>query len=200
MALDEIKLLPKETTYDRIYLWYIKGDTYMSLTDTEKEIRDRWQQLWLLLCNGRTPEKAVRFMARISGISRSQAYNDLRNATKLFGEVVKTGKDSKRALYEGYANKIYQMALHKSPPDLDQANKALANMIKLSGLDENDPDLPDFSKLEPSQFTINLPPEILNVLRVLAHKGAINLSQVRYESLKTLDVQHTEIKPDEPGQ
>lgn len=200
MALDELKLLPKETTYDRIYVWYVKGDNYVALTDTEKEIRDRWQQLWLLLCHGRPPEKAVRFMARISGISRSQAYNDLRNATKLFGEVVKTSKDSKRALYEGYANKLYNMALRKDPPDLDQANKALANMAKFSGLDETDPDLPDFSKLEPSQFTINLPPEILNFLRSLAHKGAINLSQVRDESLKTLDVPHTEIKPDEPGQ
>lgn len=200
MALDEVKLLPKETTYDRIYVWYIKGDNYVALTETEIDIRDRWQQMWLLLCNGRTPEKAVRFIMRITGVSRSQAYVDLRSATKLFGEVVKTSKDSKRALYEGFANKIYNMALRKDPPDLDQANKALANMIKLSGLDEADPDLPDFTKLEPSHFTINLPAEIMTFLNNLAQKGAVNLSQVRDESLKIIDVPHSEIKPDDPGQ
>ncbi len=73
-------------------------------------------------------------------------------------------------------------------------------MIKLSGLDQEDSDLPDFTKLEPSQFTINLPPEIMAFLRQLASKGAVNLSQVRDESLKTIDVSHQEIKPDEPGQ
>jgi hypothetical protein len=199
MAMDDLKLLPKETTYDRIYTWYVKGDTFITLTETEIEIRERWQKCWLLLCNGRTPEKVVRFMNRICGIGRSQAYTDIRNASKLFGEVVKTSKDSKRALYEGFANKIYQMALHKNPPDLDNANKALKNMIDLSGLNESDPDLPDFSKLEPSQFIINLPPEIQNYLMLLIQKGAINLTQFRDESKKTIDVQHTEINTDEPG-
>lgn len=194
MAMDDLKLLPKETTYDRIITWYVKGDTYVELTEKEVELRDRWQQCWLLLCNGRTPEKVVRFMIKIYDISRSQAYMDIRQATKMFGEVIKTSKDSKRAIYEGYANKIYHLALRKDPPDLDQANKALANMIKLSGLDENDPDLPDFSKLEPSHFTINLPAEILGFLQKLAQKGAVNLTQVRDESLKTIDVSHTEIK------
>ena len=200
MQNNNLPKLPKETTLDRVFAWYVQGDTYVQLTPVEIEQKTRWEEAWAMLCNYHSPENVVKILVEQKGIKRSTAYNDVNNCMRLFGDIGKSNKDAKRYILYEYSMKCFQLSASRQPPDVDQMNKAILNMIKLGGLDKHDPDLPDFSKLEPSQFTINIPPEILNFLRSLAHKGAINLSQVRDESLKTLDVQHTEIKPDEPGQ
>lgn len=196
MVPDKIQALPRETTYDRIFAWYNEGDEYVKLTEKELEIQKRWEQCWLMLCNGRSPERVVRFMTRIHEISRSQAYLDVKHAVKLFGEVTKTSNEGKRHIYEQYAIKIYNVALRKSPPDLKAANAALANMINLSGIDKDDPNIPDFSKLQQHIYNIGIDPQLVHqLLTFFVKKGAINLADFRNEEIRTIDVTPTDEQP-----
>lgn len=196
MVLDKIQALPRETTYDRIFAWYSEGDEYIELSEKEKEIQKRWEQCWLLLCNGRSSERVVRFMTRIHDVGRSQAYLDVKNAIKLFGEVGKTSHEGKRHIYEQYAMKIYNIALRKTPPDLKAANAALANMINLSGIDKDDPNIPDFSKLQQHIYNIGIDPQLVHqLLTFFVKKGAINLTEFRNEEIRTIDVKPNDEQP-----
>ncbi len=187
----DLKSLPKDTTYDRIFAWYVNEDS-VQLSETEIKQRDRWQKCWFILCNERTLEQTVNIIQRLykDEISRATAYRDVKNATKLFGEVTKTSKESKRSILQQYCDRIYKIAMGAG--DLEAANRAIANMIKLGGLDIEDPDIPDFTKLEQHIYNIEVAPELIQVLKVLASRGALNLSEVRKEQAATIDIPHTD--------
>ncbi len=197
MEIEKHKILPKETTYDRIFAWFAEGEGYVVLTDKENEIRERWQHAWILLCNGRSTEQVVNFICKIHHpIGRSQVYIDVKNCKKLFGEVGRASKEGERHILKEMGHKILQLAIRKG--DLKAAAAQHMNLIKLGGLDNNDADLPDFSKLEQHFFTLNIPPEAMHLLKTMMNKGAVNLSEIRNEVAKTIETDHTTL--DESGE
>lgn len=186
-----------ETTFDRIFTWYEKGDNYVQLTPIEEEQRKRWTACFSLLCSGRSPQRTAKIMSKFFGISESTAHRDVRSAIKLFGDVNKSDKQGLRNLLFEYSMKAFNMAVRTK--NIDQMNKAIANMIKVKGLDLEDPDIPDFSKLVPHTYNINLPDNILRGLQLLFTKGDVNLSDFRNKMGIPIDIEYQEVK-DEPGE
>ena len=164
--LDKLKAVPKETAFDRIFAWYVDENS-IQLTEAETERKDRWEKCWYILCNNRSLQQTVNIVQRLyrGKVSRATVYNDVKFATKLFGEIAKPSKDAQRFILTEYSQRIYQIAMKKDPPDLDQANKAIANMVKLGALDKDDPDMPDFNKIQQHIFNFTLPEEILHFMR-----------------------------------
>ena len=81
------------------------------------------------------------------GYKSAQAYRDIRSAIDLFGDVVKIKKETSRYILYELGMKNYQLAASKG--DVEQMNKALTNLIKITGVDRDDFDLPDPSKIQP---------------------------------------------------
>ncbi len=132
-----IEKLKQGTTYDRIYAHYVYPEE-VKLSEKEKRQRDRWSFAWTCLMNKRVTAKVIEMLQSEYSISDGQAYQDIRNAKKLFGDVNETTKQAER-------NFLSELALHTfheaaKAQNFNQMNKAVANLIKLKQLDQEDPE------------------------------------------------------------
>jgi len=180
----------------------------IKLSKTEDDLRIRLEAAFTLLCKYHSNEQAKdRLMSQFS-YSQAQAYRDLRSAIELFGDVVKTKKEASRYILYELAMKNYQLAASVS--DIDQMNRAVANLIKITGVDRDDFDLPDPSKIQPPiqmlSLTFNfingpyfkqIDKKAQNVLLDLQSKvNAIIEKSPAKEYLDMLTIQDAEIIPD----
>lgn len=166
-------------TKDRIWAHYLdEGSVHLSAK--EEEIRVRWAACFSLLVNYHSVQQAVSVICKQFDISEAQAYRDCRNAVELFGDVTKSNKEAYRHILFEFAMKIFQLAATKN--DLVEMNKALQSMIKIKGLDKEDPDLPDFGLLQPHVFNISIPDQQLNLLKEFTKSSVINLSDLEDEN------------------
>lgn len=132
-----LEKLKNGTSYDRIYGHYIYPG-YIELTDKEIELRDRWAFAWTALLNKRVTGTAVNMLKDQYEISDSQAFRDIKNARKLFGNVNETTKQAEHNFLSELALKTYDEAARAG--NFAQMNKAISNLIKLKQLDQEEPD------------------------------------------------------------
>ena len=145
----EVQVKTKTTTFDKIVSYYLDKSGSVRLSDKQEKIRNRWVSAYGLIVNWEGDnEKVVELLqAQYKGLSRAQAYRDIRNAINLFGDINKTTKDGIRniinqATYSGISIAVEQK-------DLDNLTKLLTLLMKNNGTDKDDPDLPDFKKMQP---------------------------------------------------
>lgn len=169
-----------DATYEKVFS-VAKGEiTEDELTTEEKHILERWRTCFSIMMNYNTIQDTVpMMMVKFPKLSQSQAYRDCAFAQKLFGNIFASNKEGLRHMLTEWAKEVIQLARAKNPPDLKEINNALRNIAVINGLDKEDPDKIDFSKLEKHNNPINVPPELLELLLKLANKGAVNLSDVR---------------------
>lgn len=130
------EVLTSGTTVDRIWAWYIFGESKIKLSDTEIEIKQRLSEIFALLCNIHSPEQAKPIIREKFGISESQFYRDVHAAKRLFGEVTEASKTADRYILSELAMKTFQLAAKEK--NVDGMNKAIANLIKIKALDKED--------------------------------------------------------------
>ncbi len=130
------RVLVEGTTIDRIWAWYVFGEDKIRLTDTEINIKQRLNETFTLLCNYHSPEQARPLVCQKFGISDAQYYRDVQNAKRLFGEVTKTSKDAERYILSELAMRTFQLAAKNH--DTTEMNRAIANIIKIKGLDREE--------------------------------------------------------------
>ncbi|HQU52018.1 MAG TPA: hypothetical protein PK643_03350 [Saprospiraceae bacterium] len=148
----------------------------VELTEKQETIRTRLSAAFSMLCKFNSPVQCVPYLMKEFDISEVQAYRDIKDATKLFGNVLKSDKEGHRYIIYEYAIKTYQMAADKG--DHKAMAASVANMIKLLGLDRDDPDLPDFAKLQPNVYPILIPESLEAKLdKLIEAPGPINLSK-----------------------
>lgn len=137
--------LPKlQTIEDKIAAYEVGLIPLDDLTSEEQRIRERWHKIWARLISFHSPTQAVNAhvkQCKENGhpISLRTAWNDYRKSTLLFGNLIETSKKAKRLLVEEYALKTFQMATNAK--DIEGMNRAVANIIKLNGLDRSDPEI-----------------------------------------------------------
>jgi|GEM_PF-2841892 len=120
-------------------------------------------------------------------ISQSQAYRLYNDAEEIFGSQYKASKEFKRHMAEEMAKEVYRRA--KKVGSLGSMIDALHAFIRATGVEREDPDIPDFSKLEPHQIEAVLPQELtVNILETLK-AGVINLNNAPV----TIDIPHEEV-------
>ncbi len=128
------------TSFDKIHAWYLYGSDKIILSHKDQEIRDRWEAAFSLLVNYHSTENAIPVLKTKYEISRAQAYRDIINAKRLFGDITQSSKEADRYILFELSMKTFQLAAKQSPPHIEGMNRAIANMIKLKGLDRDEPD------------------------------------------------------------
>lgn len=85
---------------------------------------------------GKSLEQTVKLLIARYGLSRATAYRRCRDAAVLFADVTRTHKEGERQVVYEMAQKVYRNAAKLG--DTKGMNGAIANMIKLKGLDKDD--------------------------------------------------------------
>lgn len=141
----ELPYLEYESNFDKIKAHYINDK--VELNNIQQELCKRYEAAFTLLCEFHSNEQAITKLMSTFSICRSQAYKDIKNAIDLFGDATKASKEGKRYILYEMAMANYNLAISKN--DLEQANRAMTNLIKITGIEHDDPDLPDPSKIQP---------------------------------------------------
>lgn len=172
------KLIGKITVYDKIVGYMKNPEAELSeLTAKEKHLLDRWQEAFTLLRNYKsTFDAAAILMKRFPGLSRAQAYRDCANAQSLFGDISATTKEGIKHLASEIVRDAIAIARVKNNESEMRAG-ALA-LAKINGVNQTDPDLPDFSLLEPHQYIFGLPESTKIALEHMIKGGRIDLTAV----------------------
>lgn len=161
------------------------------LSPKHQEMKKRWSAAFALLCNFHSITQAVPVLQReFNGISEATAYRDVSSAIKLYGDVLKSSKDGLRHILYECAMKVYQLAAKHD--DYKAMNSAVANMIKLHGLDRDEPDTPDFAKLQPSLVVTVLADGMEKQIKSMLSGGAINFNSFK----QVQDIPYEDVEPD----
>jgi hypothetical protein len=172
------KLIGKVSQYEKIiaFMRDPNGDD-SGLTEHEQQLVLRWNEAWTMLRNYHsTADTAALLMKRFPGISRATAYRDCADAISLFGDISKSTKEGIRHL----ATEITRdaIAIAKEKNNEDGMLKGANNLAKINGVNDTDPDLPDFSLLEAHTYEFGLPPNALKVLEGMLAGGKIDLTDM----------------------
>lgn len=133
---EETKL---ETIQERITAYMIGKLQEHELSDSDRAIKNRWVNMWSLLINHHSPSQAVEahlLQYEESGqpISRRTAYNDLRNATNLWGSHSQISRQAQLVLLYDWGTQVMRKGFEEH--DLGQINKSVANLVKIAALQE----------------------------------------------------------------
>jgi len=143
-----------DSTFDRIRAYYSSQE--ITLDKEDETIRLRWSMCFVQLHDEHNTDRDVTlFMVKHFGISEGQAYKDIRNCRRLFGDIRSYTKEAMRYHVSQWAIELYKMAKQKK--DLRGMEKALERITKSYNLDKEDLSLPDPSKFQPpvQLLTIN---------------------------------------------
>jgi hypothetical protein len=182
-------LIQYDDTFDKIEKYYRSSG---SLSIKEKEICERWELAFAVFTVQRNKKLAVsKYLAvlKMKGIelSPAQAYRDFLAAEKLFTPLQKYSKEFlKLVIIESSlkdVRKSEEMASKTKDPKqwaeiMKIKDKAEKRIIEASGLNINDPNLPDFSKLVANQFNINVDAGVLTMLQKFMQKGSIDATEI----------------------
>jgi len=168
---------------------YFYSPNKIILSETEEIILRRLKAIWHNSCDGKSTSTIIELHTEAFDIEERQAYNDLRDAHDLFGDPRNINKHADAAIAKEMSRKLYSKSLEGG--DYKAAGSALANFIKASGVDRNDPDIPDYSKIKQPDIHIHLPEGQLDIIdQLIAQNPSINLST--YAQKQAEDIQYEE--------
>jgi hypothetical protein len=103
-----------------------------------------------LIRNGRSPKQVLVFLQKRfkdEKISRATAYRYIADAKYVYGTINRESKDYWRGVLIDLI--LETRRLSKAEKDYKTMASCEANLFKALGLDKDDPDLPDFQKMQP---------------------------------------------------
>lgn len=183
----EMNLRDKPTD-EQVILEYYSGERLeASMTEHQQEKLRRIRLCVSMLLDAQPHFMIIGKMMKVCDISQGTAYRDLNLTRRLFGKILKSEKEMWRAMAVEMALSDRQAAIKVG--DLKARNAATKNFITASGIENEDPDLPDFKKLQPSIIITLLPPGMDSKIDTLLQGGAINLN----EFPATIDTEYEEV-------
>lgn len=135
-------------------------------------------------------------LMQVFDISQSQAWRVVKMTEQLLGSNRKANKEFKRMIAEEMAKETYRMAKKAG----DSKAMAAANRAynEATGINIEDPELPDFEKLQPSLNIIVINPDIESRVLELLSQGPLDLAELRkHKEQAVVDIPHEEIKPND---
>jgi hypothetical protein len=176
-----MKLLGKSSTYEHIAAFMRDELAETDLTPHEQLLVQRWNEAWTLMRSGKSMADAAailmkRFTVDDKPLSRATAYRDCSNAISLFGDIAQSTKDGIKHLTTEMIRDAHVIARAKN--NEDGMIKAALAIAKINGVNTTDPDLPDFSKLEPNTYVFELDPLAARAIEHLIRTGRIELSLI----------------------
>lgn len=166
----------------------LNGDRRVDeLTTVQTDYYKRVRVTFDLICEGNPSKYVSGVLEKEFGLSRTQAWRTIRETELIFSKMQKVDKAVYRNIAAEMAKKSYRKAeLRNDPKTMVAATNAL---IKAYGLDQDDPDLPEFEKLTPHTYII-LPPANAPQLGEIGG-GLIDLNQA--PKPVTIEIQHEEL-------
>lgn len=173
---------------------HIVDDT--PLTETHQKIYERWSAAFTLLCKYKIKSIAVQQLMEQYELSQAQAYRDVSDAERAFGNTRKYHKEALRYMIieaafkdiEEFDERARLLPKGETPGVMELRHweiakklkqEALKTIIKAGGLDKDDIEVPDFSKLQTPDIQISLNSEAVGLLQELLSGGVVDLENVR---------------------
>lgn len=176
-----------DSSMDKIRAYYSNPEKH-PLSPTVDEVRLRLTEVMTLKQNYWSNQKIVKKWAIDYGLSQAQAYIDIRNSELLFGEIMKTTRQSKQAMLYEYSFQLLQRAREKG--DVKAEAKALDLMGKYSGI--ADEELMEFNpeKFENVEVSISMTKQMQELFKKLAEGGSVD-----FNSVDVTDIEFEELNP-----
>jgi len=162
------------------------------LSEKKEDIRARWESIHALQLEYESDRDIIEIISKRFDISEGQAYRDMRNSEKLFGNLRVSNKEILRHLVTESAKQMYRAA--KDSADLKHIDKALNLIIKANNLDKEDIDLPDPAKVQPPIQVIQISMDFLNsrFASVIDEKAKKKINEVLAKVEKVLSENYIE--------
>jgi hypothetical protein len=183
-------LRQKDDLEDRIERYYLDNG---KLTNEERKISERLELAFALLSHHKVKKIAItKYLAtqKAKGdeISLVTAYNDMKLAEKIFVPLQKYSKEFLRLMVIESAQNDIKRLESKIATCKDnklyislmaQKDRCRETIIKAGGLMLNDANIPDFSKVQPPDIQINLPPQTISILTKMLKAGVFDTTELR---------------------
>lgn len=141
------------------------------LTSHVREKLLRVRAVYAQLLEGKGTYQIVTNLTTEHSVSQAQAYRELNLTEKLFGKVRKSNKAIKRQIAENMALEAYRIA--KEAKDAKVMASAAKAYIDATGCAIDDPEMPDFEKIQPSINIITVSDELLKRIEGSMSKGPV---------------------------
>jgi hypothetical protein len=178
-----------DSTFDKILAHYIDPE-HFPLSETNTDILNRLNEVFALRLNHFSSQQIVNKWVNEKGISQAQAYIDIRNSEKLFGNVLKADVEGSRVIWLEYTRDFLKRCKQKG--DRGNESKALKLMAEYGGFANEDN--PEFNaeKFQNMEIHVNVNKEVQSRLLEMLSGGSVDLN-----SLNVTDIEFEELKPDE---
>lgn len=178
-----------DTTFDKILAHYINPE-HFPLSETNTSILNRYNEVFALRLAHFSSQQIVNKLVKDKGISQAQAYLDIRNSGRLFGNVMKADTEGSRALWIEYLLDFLKRCKQKG--DRTNESKALKLLAEYGGLANEDN--PEFNpeKFENMEIHVNVNKDVQSRLLQMLASGSVDLN-----NLNVTDIDFIELKADE---
>lgn len=188
----------KVTTLDKIRSYYLNGESSVTLSPKQEDIRVNMYKAWNLLINYHSREQAMRVMMNEAsngeGCSRAQAYRYVNDAMTVFGNVLQNQKEAKRFLIEEDLKRLQQRAIKDKDGNLELS--VLKQMIKIGGFDKDTDPKFNPEKLQSQTYILKLHPSIINAMDKMGDGGVYDFNDIP-EDIEFEDVTEKEDEDEE---
>lgn len=149
---------------DRI-LKHLQDDKYsVELSDEEERILARWDLADDLLRQYNKERDVVAMLMHKFKVSKATAINDVMNAKLVYGYSSRIEKDYERRNIKEITSEIIAACMKVS--DFTTVLRALKIRIVALGLNKEDPDIPDWGKIEQHVFNIVYDPTLVGAKKI----------------------------------
>ena len=173
-----------DTSFDKIWAHFL-DETKFPLTTKQEALKERWLAAWTLRLNFHSTEQAVAVHMEKYGVSRAQSFRDIRNAERLFGNLMKTDRAGKLAVWAEYCHKYYLMAIKGK--DLKAMGKALELLGKAYEVDRVDSLTHNPAKLEDKPIKLSISKESAELLAATLSKGTADFNKIIDAEAETVE-------------
>jgi hypothetical protein len=179
------KIKTGDSSFDKIYAYFI-DENAVSLSEKQEELKERWLSAWTLRLNFHSTEQAIKAHMEKYKIERAQTFRDLKNAETLFGNLLKTSIEGKRAIWAEYCHKYFLQALKSK--DLKSQGKALDLLGKAWEVDKIESTAFNPEKLTNPQIKLKISKSTEQlIIDALTKTGVADFNKLKIEEAKIVE-------------
>lgn len=176
-----------ESSFDKIWAHH-KSPKKFPLTENQEITNGRWLAAWTLLLKKHNKTQAANILQRIYKYSRAQAFRDIRNAERLYGQVGRADRDGQMVLMYEFALEGFKKCMDQGK--MKEARAFFAEMRECLG--KEDPIHFNPKKLEDKPIKMSVPKEVINAIVSQLISGTLDFNNLTVE-----DITHEEIADDD---
>jgi len=147
--------------YEKIYIHLFESKEETKLTEAEQRVKDRCLAIYTKKLDDPliSDKDLVSLITKQFDVSKSQAYYDISNVERLFGNFRRANKEYIRHLVTETQKEIIKKELERLKADPEYKTRNLSYAVRVLALANNlhheDPDTPDWGAIQPPIAEVN---------------------------------------------